>query len=192
MACTSTILLYITFLWAKVIGRVLCRAVLLHEEQTRVIWRYSAGILFVDPRQLPLPTQGLTTWSIQYSDYLHSSLELQQQVSQEGESDSYQCLDLESATPSLLSHCSCQSGHKVHPNSRVGACDNRMTEPVTCPGPIMWCLLGNAWLGQVKPHGLRSRSLVALMVPIVGEKDPGGQHGACPHSLCFRCSRPSL
>lgn len=123
VACTSTILLYITFLWAKVIGRVLCRAVLLHEEQTRVIWRYSAGILFVDPRQLPLPTQGLSTWSIQYSDYLHSGLELQQQVSQEGKSDSYQCLDLESATPSLLSHCNCQSGHKVHPNSRVGDFD---------------------------------------------------------------------
>ena len=66
----------------------------------------------------------------------------------------------------------------------MSVCDNVMTEPGTCPVPITLHLMDNTWLGQVKPHGLRSRSVVALMVPIIGEKDPGGWHGACPHSPC--------
>lgn len=59
-----------------------------------------------------------------------------------------------------------------------------MTEPGTCPVPITLHLLDKTWFGQVKPHGLRSCPVVALMVPIIGEKDPGGWHGACPHSPC--------
>lgn len=58
-----------------------------------------------------------------------------------------------------------------------------MTEPGTCPVPGTLHLLDNTWPGQVKPQGLRSRSVVALMVPTIGE-DPGGWHGACAHSLC--------
>lgn len=43
---TITLSLYVTILWVRDMGSALFWAFLLHEEQTRVIWRYSAGSLF--------------------------------------------------------------------------------------------------------------------------------------------------